>query len=96
MNATEQAYELLGEVGYEGLCLEVLCKGGTLVQDKEFMIAFRVEDGVADVLFACGDLRRIVVFAKANKGVFGYDRASWVRSLVGKREVKRVYDIERL
>ena len=96
MNAVEQAYGLLGAERFEGLCLEVLCTGGTLVQDSEFMIGFRVEDGVAHVLFACGDLRKILRFARANKGVFGYDRACWVRSLVGKHEDMRIYDIDRL
>ena len=96
MNAVEQAYGLLGAERFEGLCLEVLCTGGTLVQDSEFMIGFVVQDRVAHVLFACGDLRRIIRFAKANKGVFGYERACWVRSLVGKHEDMRFYDIDRL
>ena len=96
MNATERAYELLGGEGYEALCLEVLCTGGTLVQDREFLLAFRVENGVAHVLFACGDLKKILHFAKANKEVFGYERACWVRSLVGKHADMRVYDIDKL
>ncbi|MBQ5665547.1 MAG: hypothetical protein IIV41_06755 [Akkermansia sp.] len=96
MNATEQAYGLLGEDGYTALCLEVISTHGTLVQDKEFMLAFRVEHGVAHVLFACGNLKKILRFAHQNKGVFGYTRASWVRSLVGKHEDLRTYDIDRL
>ncbi len=96
MNATEQAYALLGGEGYEAMCLEVLCTGGTMVQDDAFMLCFRVEDGVAHVLFACGDLRKILRFARANKGVFGYERACWVRSLVGKHSDMRFYDIDRL
>ena len=96
MNATEQAYALLGGECYEAMCLEVLCTGGTMVQDDAFMLCFRVEDGVAHVLFACGDLRKILRFARANKGVFGYERACWVRSLVGKHADMRFYDIDRL
>lgn len=96
MNATEQAYELLGEDGYTALCLEVLRTHGTLVQSEEFLLAFRVEHGVAHVLFACGELKMIIRFARANKAVFGYRRASWVRSLVGKHEDLRTYDIDRL
>ena len=96
MNATEQAYGLLGGQGFEAMCLEVLCTGGTLVQDRDFLLAFRVEDGVAHVLFACGNLRRILCFARANREVFGYERACWVRSLVGKHADMRFYDIDRL
>lgn len=96
MNATEQAYGLLGEDGYTALCLEVISTHGTLVQDSEFLLAFRVEHGVAHVLFACGSLKKILRFARENKGVFGYTRASWVRSLVGKHENLRTYDIDRL
>lgn len=96
MNPTQQAYELLGEDAYTALCLEVLCTGGTLVQSEEFMLAFRVEHGVAHVLFACGSLKKILRFARENKGVFGYTRASWVRSLVGKHEDLRTYYIDRL
>lgn len=96
MNATEQAYGILGAEQYEALCIELLCTGGTMVQDKEFVLAFRVEHGVARVLFACGNLKKILRFAKANGSVFGYARASWVRSLVGKHADERVYDIDRL
>lgn len=96
MNATQQAYELLGEEGYSAMCLEVFSTHGTLVQAGDFLLAFRVEHGVAHVLFACGDLKRILHFARANKAVFGYERACWVRSLVGKHADMRVYDIDRL
>lgn len=96
MSATQRAYELLGGEGYEALCLEVLCTGGTLVQNADYLLAFRVERGVANVLFACGDLKKILHFAKANKEVFGYERACWVRSLVGKHADMRVYDIDKL
>lgn len=96
LNATARAWEMLGAERYEELCSAVLCLGGTMVQDEDFMLVFKVSDRVAEVLFACGDLRRIIRFAKANKRVFGYDHASWVRSLVGKRADARVYDIDRL
>ena len=96
MNATERAYELLGEDGYTSLCLEVISTHGTMVQDSEFLLAFRVEHGVAHVLFACGSLKQILRFARENKAVFGYTRASWERSLVGKHSDMRFYDINRL
>lgn len=96
MNATEQAYELLGADGYEAMCLEVLCTGGTMVQDKEFLAAWRMEGDVAHVLFACGNLRKLREFARALAGVYGCRRMCWVRRLVGKREEMKFYDIERI
>lgn len=96
LNATARAWEMLGSERYEELCSAVLCLGGTMVQDEDFMLVFKVSDRVAEVLFACGDLRKILRFARANKGVFGYERACWVRSLVGKHADARVYDIDRL
>lgn len=96
VNATQQAYNMLGAERYEAMCLELLCTGGTLIQDDAFLLAFRVEDGVARVLFACGDIKKIMLFAREGGRIFGFDRASWSRSLVGKRSDERIYNVERL
>lgn len=99
MNAAVAAWDWLEakEPGlYEGMVASVLEQGATLVQDADFLLAFKAEGGCAHVLFAYGSLRKIVAFAHANAGVWGYERVSWERTLCGKRNRTNIYKLNRL
>lgn len=98
-NASAEAYEWLEARvpgGYERLVSGVMAAGGVLVQAPGFLLAFVVEDGVADVVFGYGCLREMVRFGRANGGVFGCERVSWVRGLVGKHDERHFYNINKL
>lgn len=99
MNASTEAYEWLErkDAGlYEGLVASVLSMGATLVQDAEFVLAYKVEEGEAHVLFAYGNLRKIIKFAHANAGIWGVERVLWERSLCGKHKKINVYNLNKL
>lgn len=99
MNASAEAYEWLEarEPGsYERLVGYALGSGGVMVQAPEFLLVFRVEDGCAHVLFAYGSLRQILLFARYGAQIFGYERASWERSLAGKHAGIKTYKINQL
>lgn len=99
MNASAEAYEWLEahEPGsYERLVGYALGSGGAMVQAPEFLLVFRVEDGCAHVLFAYGSMKKLLLFARRGTQIFGYDRASWERSLVGKRAGLKIYKINQL
>lgn len=96
MNAVQQAYEMLGDENFTGLLMEVQHRGGWTIQGATFFLAFVPTDGCAEVLFACGNLREIIRFARANQSVFGCERARWCRSLVGKHAGYNTYKINDL
>lgn len=96
MNATRQAYDFLEahrEGSYEELCCAVLELGGYMVQTPGYFVAFVVQAQVAHVLFACGDLRGLLAFARAAVWLYGVRRLRWERSLVGKHAGCHEYDI---
>lgn len=99
MNASAEAYEWLEgrEPGsYERLVGYALGSGGVMVQAPEFFLVFCVEDGCAHILFAYGSIGKMMRYVKRVADVFGYDRASWERSLVGKHEGRRTYKVNKL
>lgn len=99
MSASSDAYNWLEqqEEGlYERLIAHVLDVNGVLVQAADFVLAFKAEAGCAYVIFAYGNLRRIVKFARQNASVWGCDRVSWERSMVGKHRKINIYNINKL
>ncbi len=83
-----QAYEFLEAAepgGYERMLNDLYDCGGTLVENPEFFLAFVVRERVAMVVFACGNLRKLLAFAHANKAVFGYEAVEWARQLCGNK-----------
>lgn len=96
MNACVDVWGLVGADYYTWLLESVFSRGGTVVQSAEFFLAFVVEDGCAVVWFAAGDMRKILRFAHANAGLFGFDRVGWSREWAGKHKDLRVYRLERL
>lgn len=99
MSASGEAYDWLEakEVGlYQRMVAHVLDVGGVLVQAEDFVLAFTVESGCAYVIFAYGNLRRMVRFARQNAAVWGCNRVSWERIMVGKHARTNVYKINKL
>lgn len=96
MNAGVRAWELLGEDDYTRLLEAVLGRGGVVVQSPSFFLAFVVEDATAVVWFACGELRELLGFARANAAVFGFSRVGWNREWAGKHRQMNFYSIEQL
>ena len=101
MDAISQAWEVLERNfrergGYEGYLLALSAAGGVLVQDRDAVIMFVVEDGCAHVWFACGRLERLMEFAVCNARVWGYDRLRWERTLDGRSTPPMEFSIKRL
>lgn len=99
MNASAEAYEWLeakGEGMYERMVGEVLASDGVLVQAPDFLLAVIIEGRCGHVIFAYGDLRKMVLFAKANASVWGVDKVAWERCLVGKHKDTKIYKINKL
>ncbi len=98
--ATALAYNFL-EAQAPGKYVEtindVLDCGGVIVQHPEFFLTFVVRDRVARVVFACGNMRRLLAFAHTNAELFGYDYVEWARQLCGsKHQDYKRYSMKRL
>lgn len=99
MNAGCEAYAFLEARytgGYSQLVQDVLNAEGVLIQEPRAFIAAVVQGEVAHVIFACGDLPRVMRHAVALAPVFGFSRVRWERELCGKRKGCKVYTIEQL
>ncbi len=99
MSAVRQAFAFLEanhEGGYESLVDEVYCRGGVLVETPEFFLAFVVQERVAEVIFACGNLRRLLGWAHANRDFFVFDAVEWTREICGKHTQKHRYSMNSL
>lgn len=96
MHATAQAFRFLEDhatYSYEELCAAVLDAGGYMVQTPDYFVAFTVCEREALVLFACGNLRGLIAYARMAGKLYGFDRVTWTRSLVNKRVDYKTYDL---
>lgn len=99
MNASDKAYDFLEEFytgGYCQLVEDVLNARGLLVQDDDMFGAAVIRDGECHVIFACGNLRKLLRFCLAVSGLYGVERVKWERTLCGKHEESRTYTLEQL